>query len=183
MADQAYTLMYGTLKKGYQVSFSDRFALTLPMLRLLPSKAQGLQTFFLKNNLNPIMLVFIGQLLLNNSHMSTHVPGFQSFFRIFASFCIGQISYQQHKGLKNTVHFPNGRPWPIVRNWFIMWQNLTRDGSQNVSVENPHRELVSQEEVVFVTLSCSFVWPSRLAGLITLLRPPFLLTKLISSPP
>ena len=32
--------------------------------------------------------------------MSTHVPGFQSFFRIFASFCIGQISHQQHKGKK-----------------------------------------------------------------------------------
>ena len=30
--------------------------------------------------------------------MCTHVPGFQSFFRLFASFCIGQISYQQHKG-------------------------------------------------------------------------------------
>ena len=24
--------------------------------------------------------------------MSTHVPGFQSFFRFFASFCIGKIS-------------------------------------------------------------------------------------------
>ena len=26
------------------------------------------------------------------SQMSTHLPGFQSFFRFFASFCIGQIS-------------------------------------------------------------------------------------------
>ena len=26
--------------------------------------------------------------------MSTHVPGFQSFFRFYASFCIGQISHQ-----------------------------------------------------------------------------------------
>ena len=31
--------------------------------------------------------------------MSTHVPRFQSFFRFFASFCIGQISHQQHKGI------------------------------------------------------------------------------------
>ena len=31
-------------------------------------------------------------------HMSTHVPGFQSFFQVFASFGIGQISHQQHKG-------------------------------------------------------------------------------------
>ena len=28
--------------------------------------------------------------------MSAHVPGLQSFFCIFASFCIGQISNQQH---------------------------------------------------------------------------------------
>ena len=29
--------------------------------------------------------------------MSTHLPGFHSFSRIFASFYIGQISHQQHK--------------------------------------------------------------------------------------
>ena len=29
--------------------------------------------------------------------MSTHVPVLQSFFRIFASFCIGQISHHNHK--------------------------------------------------------------------------------------
>ena len=33
--------------------------------------------------------------------MSTHVPGFQSFIRFIASFCIGQISHQQHKGLNS----------------------------------------------------------------------------------
>ena len=36
--------------------------------------------------------------LAEYTQMSTHVPGFQSFFRFFASFCIGQISHQQHKG-------------------------------------------------------------------------------------
>ena len=30
--------------------------------------------------------------------MSTHVPGLQSFFRVFVSFCIGQICQQQHEG-------------------------------------------------------------------------------------
>ena len=30
--------------------------------------------------------------------MSTHVPVFLSFFSIFATFCIGQISHQQHEG-------------------------------------------------------------------------------------
>ena len=36
--------------------------------------------------------------LAKHSQMSTHSPGFQSFFRFFASFCIGKISHQQHKG-------------------------------------------------------------------------------------
>ena len=32
--------------------------------------------------------------VIEYSQMSTHVPGFQSFFRVcFASFCIGQISH------------------------------------------------------------------------------------------
>ena len=30
--------------------------------------------------------------------MSTHMPGVQSFFIFFASFCIGKISHKQHKG-------------------------------------------------------------------------------------
>ena len=29
--------------------------------------------------------------------MSTHLPGFQSFFSFFSSFCIGKISNKQHK--------------------------------------------------------------------------------------
>ena len=35
------------------------------------------------------------------SQMSTHLPVFQSFLRFFASFCIGQISYQQHIRVKD----------------------------------------------------------------------------------
>ena len=34
------------------------------------------------------------------SQMSIHVPGCQSFFRIFASFCDGKISHQQAQGLE-----------------------------------------------------------------------------------
>ena len=34
--------------------------------------------------------------------MSTHMPGFQSFFRFFASFHIGQISHLQHKGFRKS---------------------------------------------------------------------------------
>ena len=32
------------------------------------------------------------------SQMSTPLPGVQSFFRFFASFSIGEIRHQQHKG-------------------------------------------------------------------------------------
>ena len=39
--------------------------------------------------------------------MSTHLPGFSHFLRIFASFCIGQISHQQHKE-KDTVQESTG---------------------------------------------------------------------------
>ena len=38
--------------------------LTLPLLRLLSSKAQGRKDYF-ENHLNPVMLVFIGYLLLS----------------------------------------------------------------------------------------------------------------------
>ena len=37
--------------------------------------------------------------------MGTHVPGFQSFFRFIASFCIGQISHQQIR--VNKITFPS----------------------------------------------------------------------------
>ena len=36
--------------------------------------------------------------LTEHSQMSTHLPGFQSFFSFFASFCIGKISHHQHNG-------------------------------------------------------------------------------------
>ena len=57
-------------------------------------QSTGLQVF------TKTMLVFIGWIALAEySQMSTRVPGFQSFLKVFfASFCIGQISNQQHKG-------------------------------------------------------------------------------------
>ena len=78
-------------------------SLTLPILRLLSSKDWGYfppkyrSAKIFENHLNPVMLVSIGWLSLQYSKMSTHVPGFQLYFRFFASFCIGQISQQQHK--------------------------------------------------------------------------------------
>ena len=35
--------------------------------------------------------------LFEHSQMSTHMPGFQSFFSFFASFYIAKISHQRHK--------------------------------------------------------------------------------------
>ena len=63
---------------------------TLPMLRLLSSKAQECKDY---RKLSKPCLVGIHQKVLTDySQMSTHVPGFQSFFSFFA-FCIGQISH------------------------------------------------------------------------------------------
>ena len=46
--------------------------------------------------------------------MSTHLPGFQSFFRFFASFCFGKISQQQHKIDLRDVRFPwNSAEWEM----------------------------------------------------------------------
>ena len=71
-------------------------SLTLPMLGQISSDSQGRKDF-----LKPYKPCHVGihqKAPTKNSQMSTHVPGFQSLFRIFASFCIGQISRQQHKG-------------------------------------------------------------------------------------
>ena len=50
-----------------------------------------------ENHLNPIMLVFI-EYIVEYPQMSTHMR-FSHFFKVFASFCIDQISHQRHKGL------------------------------------------------------------------------------------
>ena len=47
--------------------------------------------------------------LAENYPMSTRMPEFQSFFWIFALFCIGEISHQQHTGGDS-------------KKWLIVWQ-------------------------------------------------------------
>ena len=42
--------------------------------------------------------------------MSTYMSGFQSFFSIFATFCISQIIQQQHKGLDGQIFVILGQP-------------------------------------------------------------------------
>ena len=70
--------------------------LTLPMLRLLSPRVQGCKDFYKQSK--PCHIGFHWIALTEYSQMSTHFPGFQTFFSFFASFCIGQISHQQATG-------------------------------------------------------------------------------------
>ena len=69
--------------------------LTLPMLRLLSSKAQKRKDFCKPSKLSHLGIHWIA--LAEFFQMSTHLPGFQSVSRFFIPFCICQISHQQHK--------------------------------------------------------------------------------------
>ena len=67
------------------------------MLRLLSSEAQECNNFSKPSK--PYHVGINLKALPEYSQMSTHVPGFQSYFSVFfASFCIGKVSHQQHKG-------------------------------------------------------------------------------------
>ena len=70
--------------------------LTLSMLRLPSSKAQGCRLFYKLSKPCHVGIHWIA--LTECFPISTHVPGFQSFFSFFASFCNGRIIHQQHKG-------------------------------------------------------------------------------------
>ena len=70
--------------------------LTLPIQSPLSSKAQGHKIFCKPSKPCHVGINWIA--LVAYFQMSTHISGFRSFFRFFASFCIGQISQQQHKG-------------------------------------------------------------------------------------
>ena len=69
---------------------------TLSMLELFLSKAQGCKDFLKPSEPYHVGIHWIA--LAEYFQMCTHLPGFQSFFRFFASFCIGQISHQQPMG-------------------------------------------------------------------------------------
>ena len=68
------------------------------MLRL-SSKADGCKDFWKPSK--PCHVGIHGIALAEHSQVNTHEPGFQSFFRLSASFCIDQISGQPHKGKVN----------------------------------------------------------------------------------
>ena len=70
--------------------------LTLPMLGLLPSKEQRCKDFGKPSK--PCHVGIHWKVLAEYFQMSTHLSGVQSISRFSASFCIGQVSHQQHKG-------------------------------------------------------------------------------------
>ena len=75
----------------------------LPMLSLLLSKAQGHKTF-----LKTILTLSCWYLLDSSHHvLSDEYPCAKVpiIFQIFASFCIGQISNQQHKAMIRVKEF------------------------------------------------------------------------------
>ena len=84
-------ILYSTLPFWFSA-----YKLNLPMLRLLSSKAHGRKDFWKPSEPCHVGIHWIA--LAGHSQMSTHLPGFQSFFSFFASFCNGQISHQQDKG-------------------------------------------------------------------------------------
>ena len=57
--------------------------------------------------------------------MSIHMPGFQSFFKFFASFCSGQISHQQHKGKPDQLLYATLKnmkfDWDFQEGPYIFW--------------------------------------------------------------
>ena len=131
------------LGKSYPISTTMRgFRWTLPILRLLSSKVQGRKDFWKPSK--PCHVGIHWKALAECSQMSTHLPGFQSFLRLFASFCIDQIRHQQHKDNfpcsllryhslnpltltarvvhQYTVPRPYHTPWPSCYNaWLPSW--------------------------------------------------------------
>ena len=71
--------------------------LTLPMLRLLSSKAQGCKDFWkFENLLNRVIIVFIRQLSLRAQNEYKYAR-ISIIFIFLAVFCIDKISQKQHK--------------------------------------------------------------------------------------
>ena len=66
------------------------WGLTLPMLRLLSSKAQGCENF--RKPSKPCHVGTHWKALAEYSQMSSHLPGFQSFFQVSASFCLAELT-------------------------------------------------------------------------------------------
>ena len=104
------------------------------MLRLLSSKHKEAKIF--ENHLNPVILVFIGNLSLSTLRWVPICQGFSHISGFFASLCIGQISpssikvkmlwtmciYSMYKWVKIARHFGwNLACWSKENIW---WRNV-----------------------------------------------------------
>ena len=74
----------------YNFILTQDWDLTLPMLRVLSSKAQGCKDFWKTSK--PCHVGIHLKALAEYSHMSTHVPGFQSFFIILHNFVLAKVA-------------------------------------------------------------------------------------------
>ena len=93
---QLLPLWWNNQKVAWASTIGPIANLTLPMLRLLSSKAQKRKILW--KPWKPCHFGIHLKALVECFQMSTHLPGYQLFSSFFASFCIGQISQQQHKG-------------------------------------------------------------------------------------
>ena len=66
-------------------------AISLSMLRLLSSKAQDLKNFFYKSSKSCHVGIH-WKALSECSQMSTHLPGFRSFFRFWHHFVMAKLA-------------------------------------------------------------------------------------------
>ena len=96
-------------------SWSKYFVFTLPMLRLLSS---NYDTMIFDNQLNLVMLLFIRKRSLSTLRWE---PNF--VFNSFASFSIGKISHQQHKGYvhDDILQYRHLIPVPVDRTSAGAW--------------------------------------------------------------
>ena len=95
------SIKYQTKLKTYSTTSAQ--PLFLPISSFNPSNAEAtfIESIMMQSFLKPIKPSHVGIhwiTLSEHSQMSNHVPGFQSFFKVLASFCIGKISHQEHKG-------------------------------------------------------------------------------------
>ena len=101
--------------------------LTLPMLRLLSPEAQGRKDFWKASNPCHVGIHWIA--LAEYSQMSTHMPGFQSFFRFFHNFVAAKsasssIKVNAHIGQKHN-YFKNSWPFNAHSSLTILMKSLT----------------------------------------------------------
>ena len=91
-------------------------ALTLPMLRLLSSKAQGCKD--LRKPSKPCLVGTHWKALAECSHMSTHLPGFRSFSGFLHHFVLAKLAISSRKLESHTYEVLFSSIFP---SWLCEW--------------------------------------------------------------